>query len=202
MNNNRSFNNEVLPTPEFTTSVNEVAMLYSSASFVRTSENSNLEISIPIGTDIDPGITWYSTDAYLSDNTFNLTRPISEISYPGAKDTLILKDLKFLHDVFVQYKLEKSDGTNFKNRRELRCILTREDGVTPYDASFFANQQPDSGQHDYIQLRGHIQHNLNDLARLKFNIAQDNQYSDQTDSKLTIFRISWNILGLYTSPET
>jgi hypothetical protein len=197
--NNRIFISEDLPFPyffNFAIDMPDVSMLYSSAAFIRNEENKNITINIPTGPDISPGSIWLSPNIYLADNTFNLSRPISEITYPNNKDVLILKDLSFLHDVFIQFKLTKSDGTNYSNNRELRCILTRGDGATPYDSSFYANQMPTSNAHDSIQLRGHIQHNLNDLVRLKFNVVQDNENADTTDTKLTIFRINWNLLGL------
>jgi hypothetical protein len=202
MDDDGTFSSEPLPPPDFFNFANivpEAIMLYSTAAFFRNSGNSNIELAIPIGPDISPGTIWLSPNTFLIDDTFNFTKPITEIIYPNNKDTRILKDLKFLHDVLIQYKLTKSNNTNFTNQRELRCIFVREDGMTPYDSSLCAYQQPDSGQHDNILLRGHVEHKLGDLVRLKINIVQDSTFGDQTDSKLTIFRINWNILGLSTS---
>ncbi len=193
------FSSEDLPYPDFFNFADftgEAIMLYSSAAFIRNSGNTNIEYNIPIGPDISPGTVWFSPNIYLNSGTFNLIRPIDEIIYPDNKDAMILKDLTFLHDIFIQYKMTKSDGTNFSNQREIRCTIVRVDGTTPYEPSFFANNQPDSGNHDYIQMRGHIVHNLSDIVKIKLNIVQDNRFGDQSDTKLTIFRISWNILGL------
>lgn len=197
-----TFSNESLPEPDFfdfSTITSEAVMLYSSAHFYRTQNNTNIQLNFDLGPDIAPGTIWLSPNIYLPDNIFNLTKPIDEISYPNLKDVLILKDMTFLHDILIQYKMTKSDGTNFINQRELRCTLVREDGTTVYDSGLFANQQPDTGAHDNIFLKGHILHNIADKVRLKFNIVQDNKHGGQTDSKITIFRITWNILGLKTS---
>ncbi len=194
------FNNEKLPMPDFFDFSNQVtsSMLYSSANFFRTASNTNIHINIPLGSDISPGTIWFSPNIYLPDDIFNSIKPIDEVLYPNYKDVRILTDLVFLHDILVQYKITKSDQTNFANQRELRCTLVREDGVSVYDSALYSNQQPDSGQHDYILLRGHITHNLGDLVRLKLNIAQNNIHGDQTDTEIVIFRISWNILAMQT----
>ncbi len=193
------FINENLPEPKFfnfSTITSEAIMLYSSAHFYRTQSNNNISLNIALGNDILPGAIWMSPNIYLPDNIFNLIKPIAEISFPDCKDVLLLKDLTFLHDILIQYKITKTDDTNFLNRRELRCTLVKEDGTTVYDAGLYANQLPDSGQHDNIFLKGHITHLLGDKVRLKFNMVQDNSYDAQSDTKITIFRISWNILAL------
>lgn len=196
-----NFSSEPLPFPDFFNFANmtaEAVMLYSSATFSRNELNSSIEMSIGLGPNLAPTI-WLSPNIYWNDNTFNITRPIDEISYPDNKNVMILKDLKFLHDIFIHYKITKADGTNFTNQREIRCIPVRDDG-TPYNSSLFSYQQPDSGQHDHLMIRGHIDHNLGDIVKLKINIVQDNKWADQSDTKLTIFRISWNILGLDARP--
>ncbi len=196
--NDTEFGSEPLPFPDFLNfadSSSEAIMLYSSATFSRNAANSSVELIIDEGIDISPGTIWLSPDVYIPDGTFNITRPIAEINYPNNKNAMILKDLQFLHDVFIHYKITKADGTNFTNQREARCIFVRADG-TPYNSSLFSYQQPDSGQHDHMIIKGHISHNLGDLVRLKINIVQDNKRTDKSDTKLVIFRISWNILGL------
>jgi len=198
--NNGIFNSEDLPPPEFVPFSNNNSQsnaIYSSAAFIRDIKNNNIDIIISLGDEISPGTIWYSQNIYLDNNTFNITRPVTEVTYPNNKDMMILKKLTYQHDIFIQYKLSKNDGTNYTNRRELRCTIVKQDGITLYDSCFFANQQPETSQHDVIQLRGHIQHEINDIIKLKINIAQDNRNNDQSDSKLTIFRINWNILGLY-----
>lgn len=197
------FTDDRLPYPDFfdfSTNGNiNATMMYSSANFFRTSSNSNIEITVPLGADISPGTIWFSPNIYLPNGIFNSTRPITEIIYPNNKDALVLVDQNFLHDVLIQYKITKNNGQNFTNSREIRCTLVRDDGTTVYEASLYSNTQPDSGAHDYIIVRGHILHNLNDTVKIKLNIVQDKKNDDQSDSKLTIFRVSWNILGLNTS---
>ena len=195
------FSNESLPEPDFfdfKTVIPASVMIYSSAHFYRTQYNTNIELNINLGSNISP-IIWLSPSIYLPDNIFNLTKPVDEISYPNSKDVLILKDMTFLHDILIQYKMTKADNNNFLNQRELRCTLVRDDGTSVYDSALFANQQPDTGQHDNIFLKGHITHNLADVVRLKFNVIQDNKLSGQSDTKIKIFRITWNILGLRNS---
>lgn len=196
--NDCEFGSEPLPFPDFfnfADNVPESIMLYSSATFSRNALNSSIEVPIDLGADISPNTIWLSPDIFIPDGTFNIVRPITEINFPNNKNVMILKDLQFLHDIFIHYKITKSDGTNFVNQREIRCIPVRADN-TPYNSSLFSYQQPDSGQHDHLMIRGHISHNLGDLVKLKFNIVQDNGRADKSDTKLVIFRISWNIMGL------
>lgn len=195
-----NFTNENLPIPDFfdftNSSVTSSSMLYSSANFFRNVSNSNIKIIIPLGPDISPNTIWLSPNIYLPNNIFNSIKSLNEVQYEFNKDVRIIADIVFLHDILIQFKITKSDDSNFINQRELRCTLVKEDGVTVYDSSFYSNQQPDSGSHDYIILRGHITHNLNDLIKLKINIVQDDKLVGKSDTALTIFRISWNILGL------
>ncbi len=198
--NDSEFSNESLPFPDFFNFANnipETTMLYSSATFTRNELNSSIELLIDLGTDISPNTIWLSPDIFVPDNTFNIIRSIPEITYPNNKNVMILKDLQFLHDIFIHYRITKYDGTNFINQREIRCIPVRADN-TPYNSSLFSYQQPDSGQHDHLIIRGHINHNLGDIIKLKINIVQDNKRDDKSDTKLVIFRISWNIMGLNT----
>lgn len=193
------YTDDKLPYPDFfdfSSAPVDAVMLYSSANFIRTESNSNIQITIPLGGDISPGTIWFSPNIYLPTGIFNTTKPITEVIYPNNKDALILADQTFLHDILIQYKITKDNGQNFTNSREIRCTLVKDDGTTVYDSSLYSNTQPDSGAHDYIMLRGHITHNFNDTVKIKLNIAQDKKNNDQTSSKLTIFRVSWNILGL------
>ncbi len=171
-------------------------LLFSSADFYRTQSNDNVTLSIPLGIDISSGMVFMSPSSYLPVDIFNATRPITEITYPNAHDVCILTDNKFYHEVLFQYKITKSTGANYSNFREVRLTLVRADGTTPYDSSFFGNSQPNSGAHDTITISGYIVHNLNDLIRLNINVVQDNTNADQTDTKMTIFRISWRVIGL------
>lgn len=170
-------------------------MLYSSANFYRTSDNTNIIIPITLGTDITPGTIYKSNDIYLPISTFNDIRSITEINYPDYKDALISTDLTFYHDVNVQYKLEKSDGTNYSNNRNVRMTLVKNDG-TVYHSSLYADNQPPTGVHSTNVMRGHIIHTSGDIVKLKINVYQDIKNIDNSNSKLTIFRICWTILGL------
>jgi hypothetical protein len=193
-----NFDSEDLPPPdliEFEGGSANVNILYASGSFIRNAGNTNLQLSIPLGTDISPGTVWFSPNIFLDTNTLNMTEGNIACTFEGDRDLRILKDIVLLHDIYIQFKLSKADGTNYFNNREIRCILVREDG-TSYDSSIYANNQPNSNAHDYIQIKRHISHNLGDLVRIKFNVAQDNREADTSDTRLTIFRITWNTLGL------
>lgn len=198
MNYDDIYINEEQPFPEFIQfeSSGKSVLLYSSANFCRTSSNSNIEINIPPGPDILPGTIYMSPSFFIPNNTFNLTKPRAEITYPNANSAMILTDLEFVHDIMVQYKLTKLDGSNYSNNRELRCFLTKQDDITIYDSSLFANTQPDSGNHDTLHITGSINHNLGDVVKLKFNLVQDNEHNDVDGTIMTIFRISWNIFSI------
>lgn len=191
----QSYINEKLPSADFIDFdklIPQAIMLYSSASFIRNETNTNIVMNIPVGPDLSPGTIWYSPDTYLSDNTYNIMNPITEVIFPSGKDVQILTDLTFMHDILIQYKITAGDNTNYSNDREVRCTLVREN-LTQYDNGIFAYQMPESGQHDCLLLRGYIQHSFSDIIKLRFNVVQN---ATASDTKLTIFRISWNIFGL------
>jgi hypothetical protein len=190
-----TFTNEKLPPADFIDFdklIPQAVMLYTSAAFVRNESNTNIVIDIPLGPDLSPGTIWYSPDTYLPNSVYNVTHPITEVIYPSGKDVQILTDLTFMHDVLIQYKITSADGTNYKNDREVRCTFVRGTGVQ-YDNGIFAYQMPESGQHDCLLLRGYISHSMSDLVKLRFNIVQG---IGGSDTRLTIFRITWNIFGL------
>lgn len=182
----------------FEFAVSSTAMVYGSANFVRNITNNNPTIDISRGTNIAPGI-WASADFYLPTaifNYINLNEASSVVSYSNA-DAQILEDIVLRHEVYIHYKLEAADGitaSNYTNNRELRCSLAKNTG-TAYAPELFANQQPASSEHDYITLCGHISHTTGDVVRLKFSLVQD-ETGVASDTRITIFRISWNILGL------
>lgn len=200
-------NNDKLPTPSFFNFATsggpsgDTSMVYSSANFHRTENNSNIEITIPAGSELGDSSIWMSPNVYIPNSTFNVTKPISEVSFPNNRDVKIHSALTFSHDIIIQYKLTKTDDTNYVNRRELRCFLVKDDGTTVYESVVHASAQPSSGSHDYLFLRGYITHNADDVVRVKMNIIQDDKKSGKSDTKLTIFRISWNILGVKESED-
>src|SRR6185369_12634660 len=74
---------------------------HSSATFYRTSANSNITIDVPLGTVDANNIK--STDA---------------ISFTGA-DAMILADQTTIYDINIQFKLIGDDGYNFVNQRSI-----------------------------------------------------------------------------------
>jgi hypothetical protein len=168
------------------------SLIDSSASFYRTFDNSNIEITIPLGTDPLSVDLFLSPDVYLPSNIFNSTNSNTIITYPNNKDVQILQNITLFHDILIQFKITQNDNTNFINQRELRATLVN-DSNTIYNNAIFANQQPDTGTHDVMILKGYIDHLMNDIVKIKLNISQ-NDKNGKSDSKLTIFRISWNIL--------
>lgn len=176
--------------------ITEAVLLCASGNFYRTNSNSNITIDIPLGTDISPGSIYLSPDVYLPINSYNDTKTITEVNFPENRDVSISADLQFKHSIMIQYKLEKGDTTNYKNNRGLRAILVKADGTSIYDASLFSEYQPVTGEHNTLLMEGCLTHSIGDLIKIKFSVVQDVNKSDQSSSYLTIFRITWNILGL------
>ena len=166
-------------------------LIKSFASFNRSESNVNIEILAPLGA--NDGIFYGSDDIYLPSGIFTKTQPNTIISYVNNVDVKVIQNFNCMHDILVQYKLTKSDGTNYANRREVRANLVDRSGNV-YENAIFANQQPNTGDHDVILLKGYIVHNVDDIVRLKFNFIQDNKRGDHSDSMITIFRVIWNIL--------
>lgn len=165
------------------------------ATFYRTNQNANIAISIPVGTDPTLEDIYTSTDIYLPLFAFNARKENSAVQYINNKDAKILKTFTYLHDILIQYKLTKGDGSNFVNQREIRTTLVKQYGLSIYDESIFSNQQPDTGQYDYILIKGIIAHIVNDIVMIRFNIIQDNKLNGLSETLLTIFHISWNIFS-------
>lgn len=180
---NQNISTNVLPTVS--------GLIKSFASFYRTETNSNVNITIPLG--INDGIFYSSSDIYLPNGIFTKTFPNIIISYVNNVDVKVTQNFNCMHDILIQYKITKSDGTNYKNRREIRSTLVNGSGNI-YENVIFANQQPNTGDHDMIILKGYIVHSVGDIVKIKFNIVQDNKFGDQSDSMITIFRVMWNIL--------
>ena len=165
-------------------------LINSFASFYRTELNSNVQINVSLGTNDS---IFYSSDIYLPNNILNKTQPNSIISYINNVDVRVAQNFNCMHDILIQFKITKANGTNYSNRREVRSTLVNNLGVV-YENVIFANQQPNTGEHDTIILKGYVAHNVNDIVRIKLTIVQDNKLNDQSDSLITIFRIIWNIL--------
>jgi hypothetical protein len=198
------FTSEELPDPDFiridadNISIN-ASMVHASANFVRNAENTNPILEFPIGTDVVPGTIWLSPDIFIPVGIFNIVSPADEVIFPDMRDCLIQERMTFIHDIMIQFKLTKPvDFSNYTNLREVRCDLVKGDGTTLYSSSLTAGNEPDPGLHDAMLIKGHIDHNLGDEIKLKFNVAQNNRNSDQGDTSMIIFRISWNIYGLKT----
>lgn len=174
-----------------------VILLFTKGAFYRSQYNTNLELIMPLGIDISPNTIWLSNSMFLPVNFFNSTKPILEISFPNNNCVQFNRTMQYYHDITIQFKLTKNlNSDNYQNYRELRCRLVQNDGITQYDQSIFGYGQSGSGEHFEINLRGDIQHFAGDIAKLQFTIAQDNRYNDQSDTILTIFSITWNIMGL------
>ncbi len=166
---------------------------YASANFYRIANNSNIVITVPIGTDPLSEGKYLSPNVFLPISLYNEKKENTIITFPNNRDANVLTSSTCLHDILIQYKMTKSDGTNYANSRDIRTTLVHNDGVTEYDSAIFSNQQPDTGQHDFILVKGSIDHNINDVIKIKFNIGQNNMFTDQTDTKLTIFRVTWTV---------
>lgn len=194
MNNN--FTTEKLTYPTFISFNNISALVnHSSANFYGTLQVPTFYLDIPIGIDIIPNTIYKSYDSFLQPNSFNKKKESQAVVFKNNADLTILNQVTCTHDILIQCKINKFDGTNYANQRAVIVTLVNQYG-TVYDDAMVSNQQPDSGDHQNIILKGNIIHNTNDIVRLKFNIVQDNKINDQTDSKITIFQISWDILVL------
>lgn len=195
------FENEDLPFPVPISILqnlsDKVIMLFTKCCFYRNQFNLNLEMMLDQGTDISPGLIWLSPSYYLPSGFFNSTKPISEVSFPNNNSVQINRTMTFYHDITVMFKLTlNSDADNYQNFRELRCRLVMADGLTQYDSSLFGYAQPATGSHFEVNFAGSINHNAGDKIQLQFTLAQDNTHSNQSATLLTIFNLSWNIIGL------
>lgn len=185
-----SYDDNPLPLPEFI-SLNNIAGLLSiaSADFYRTAFNNNIEIFAPQGAQVN---LFTSPDIYLPNACFNGKNETVGVKYTNNRDVFIKREVTCLHKILLQFKLTKTDNTNYANQRELRFTLVKADG-TVYDQAIFANYQPDTGQHTTAALNGTIIHTVGDVVKIKLNLIQDNTLTDNSDTLLTIFNISWNI---------
>jgi hypothetical protein len=166
---------------------------HSSATFYRTSENSNVTIDVPLGT-ADANNIYTSVDMYLPSNIFNDIKSTSAISFTGA-DATMLANQTTIYDINIQFKLIGDDGYNFSNQRSIYTTLVNGSNVE-YDPSMAHIIQPDTGYHDYIAIKGSIDHIQGDIVSIRMTLAQDNKLDGQSGSSIVIFNLSWNITSL------
>ncbi|MGL5935636.1 MAG: hypothetical protein ACRCZI_08425 [Cetobacterium sp.] len=192
-----NYNKDTLEEPEFfrffvsTDEYQLSKIYYANANFYRHSLNTNIELTVPIGT-VSSGI-WTSPNIFLNINAFNSILENDSMEFVVNRDINILKDGDFMHDLLIQYKLTKSDNNNYVNAREMRTSLVKADGITEYDPALIFNNMPDTGVHDFVLINGTTSNLEDDLIKIKMNIIQNETLSGQTATKITIFRISWNI---------
>lgn len=179
-----------LHLPEFISLRNTGLISRTSANFYRTAYNTNVSIYIPAGTETNSISS--SADVYLPNAIFNSKNETATVKYTNNKDVFIMGEVTCLHNILIQFKINKADGTNFSNQRAVRITLVRQDGTT-YDQSICANYQPDTGHHVTAILNGNIIHTIRDIIKIKINLVQDSKLNDNSDTLLTIFNISWNI---------
>ncbi len=171
---------------------NNIVQLYTSAKFYRTAFNSNILLNVPIGNNYIP-THYFSQDAFIPINTFNSTKPITEVTYPNNNSVLINYTGKYYHDVQIEYKLSKNlAGDGYQNFRKIQCMLVRDDGTTPYDDDVIAYKQPGPIR-DTLRIASEIDQIAGDVVKLRFNIVQDQGYGDQSETYLEIYQITWNI---------
>jgi hypothetical protein len=175
---------------------NNVVMLYSSARFYRTAFNQNIKITAPIGNNYVP-THWFSADTFIPINSFNSTKPITEISFPNNNSVQINYTMKFYHDIQIDFKLSKNlAGDGFQNMRKIQVLLVRADGTSVYDPSMIGYRQPGPNNRDILRVTGEINQTATDILKLRFNVVQDNGYNDQSDTYIEIYSIDWNMSGL------
>jgi hypothetical protein len=179
----------IISIPTGTSNVN---IKNSAGIFYRTDLNSNIEISVPIG--VNNGGIHTSADIYLPSSIYNTIKSSDAILIDDPSVN-VLAGQSCTHDISIHYKLLQSDGFNFVNQRSLYCTLVDTNGIE-YDPSIAAQQQPDTGSHSYITIKGVIDHAINDVVQIKMILSQDERLDGQNDSLIVIFGISWNMSSL------
>lgn len=179
------------PTSSSTDAIQIVNTLFGGADFYRTELNTNIEVTIPRGS-LSSGV-YTSPDTFLPNSIFNSMKTNAALTFINGVNAKVLKNAYFTHDILIQYKLTQADDNNFTNQRNINTTLVKGDGVTMYDNSITTNNQPDTGAHDIIILKGFILHIVDDIIKIKFVVTQDTSFTGATDTKMTIFKISWNI---------
>jgi hypothetical protein len=162
---------------------------YYQVNFVRTSSNTNISIECPLGA-AQTATIYYSPNEYLPSNAFNVVGLSDSVEMISNRDAKVTADVSILHDIYIQFKLQKGDKSNYSNQREMRMTLVNDSEVV-YDSNIFANQQRQSNIISDAVMKGVIAHSANDIVKIKFYISQNNGYDDHGDTMLTIFRINW-----------
>lgn len=191
---------ESLPQPipyTFLSSVGDsVVMLYSNCKFYRTAFNNSVSVLLSVGNNFTP-TNWFSQDGFLPNNVFNSTKPITEVSFPNNNCVQINANMKFFHQIEIDYKLVKNlSMDSFQNFRKIQVMPCRADGITPIDTSFVAYRQPGPNNRDIMLCSFEINHQIGDIIKLRFNVVQDNSFSDVSDTYLIIYGVTWNLSGL------
>lgn len=187
-----------IPIKIYADASQSVIMLYTKARFYRTAFNTNPIIIIPIGNNVIP-TQWFSIDSFFSENLFNSTKPITEVSFPFNNSVQINYPMKFFHSIQIEYSLARDAlGSGYQNFRKIQCIPVRSDGSTVYDANFITYRQPGPNLRDTMLIQGEINHDTGDVVRLRFNVVQDNTSGDQSATYMTIYSVTWNMSGLKT----
>ncbi len=187
-----------LPRPEFSRivdihSLEESALqepFNASATFYRNVNNTNILMSIPLGTNTN-GV-YVSPMTYLPAFSFNSVKNTSQVLILNNVDAKILQSMSLYHNIIIQYKISNSNNYNFLNQRELRITLV-DGNNNPYNATIFSNSMPDTGAHDTVIINQYIDHAVNDVVKLAFMVTQNSDGINEADTLLTIMRISWNI---------
>jgi hypothetical protein len=118
------------------------------------------------------------------------------VSFPNNNSVQINYAMKFYHDIQIDYKLSKNIANDgYQNFRKIQCLLVNSSNE-PYDDSMVSYRQPGPNNRDILHIEGVLDHTAGDIARLRFNLVQDNGFSDQSDTQLTIYSITWNMSGL------
>ncbi len=178
--------------PRFFIFGNSTQTIDAYADFYRHEGNQNIEIVAAEGIDLVPATLYRSSSFYLPTNTFNEISPQSPVQFTG-NEMILEKNARLKHNLRIQYKLTKGDDKNYINQREIRTRLV-DAGGTAYSNTVFANNQPETNIHDDIFVLGSVDHAEGDIVRIQFQIIQDNTtHPDTSPTKLTIFRICWNV---------
>ena len=195
---------EPLPEPKFLNILSDISNPYNppttlcgSANFYRTLSNTNIELIVPMGL-VDSGV-YISPNIYLPQFIFNATEETNALDFVNDVDAKVLLNSIFIHDVVIQYKITKSTDATYLNNRHLQATLVKSDGITLYDDAITSYTYPESDVYDTLILRGCISHTINDIIKIKLKLLQDTISADNTTSKLTISKISWNILCIVDS---
>lgn len=158
--------------------------------FYRTQFNTNLEIAMSTGI-ANAGVFVSDPTTYPA-FTFNATSTSPNITYAAGAFT-ITANMQVVHTITVTFKLQKADGTNYTNYREVRLFPALLNG-TAYNSAVGSNIQPATGNIEYAHINGVINHSAGDVVTLAAQVAQ--VVSNASDTLLTVFRIDWQLTGI------